>query len=274
VDVVRRQEKQKFRFKFVYLYIMANNISLQKLIESGAHYGHQAKRWNPKMEPFIYGTTDGVHVFDLVKTKEALEKALVRLTEISKKKGKILLLGTKKQAKEKTKKVAIEAGVNYVTERWLGGTFTNFQQIKNSTRKLVEMKQNVSNGFYKDRTKKERLLIDREIARLNRFFGGLVGLDDLPDILVIVDTKREKAAVKEAKMKLVETIGIVDTNSDPELVDYPIPMNDDATKALEYVLELIGKAIEKGKGKKSTRTSKLKTSIKASKSKTISPAKS
>jgi small subunit ribosomal protein S2 len=231
---------------------MTVKVSLQKLIESGAHYGHQSKRWNPKMEPYIYGVTEGVHVFDLVKTKEALEKALARLTEVSREGGKILLLGTKKQAKDKTKKVAEECGVNYVTERWLGGAFTNYEQIKKSTRKLTDMKQEVVDGVYKDRTKKERLLIDREIARLNRFFGGLVGLDGLPDILVIIDIKREKTAVKEAEMTSVETIGLVDTNADPELVDHPIPMNDDATRAVEYVLELIKEAIiegSKGKGK-------------------------
>jgi small subunit ribosomal protein S2 len=225
---------------------MSTKVTLEDLIKSGAHLGHQTKRWNPKMKPYIYGEREGVHIFDLEKTKELLEEALAKIKETAKE-GKILLLGTKKQAKEKTREIAESAGIYWVTERWLGGTLTNFEQIKKSARKLVDMRTKLANGDYKDRTKKERLLIQREIDRLDRFFGGVVGMDDIPDLLIIIDTKRERSAVREAKAQGVETVGLVDTNSDPMEVDYPIPMNDDATRALDYVLNLFGEAVIEGR---------------------------
>lgn len=228
---------------------MAVKISLEELIKSGAHFGHRSKRWNPKMKQFIHGENDGVHVFDLLKTKEALEEVLEFLTKSAKEEKKIVFVGTKKQAREKTTEVARESGSYFVTERWLGGTLTNFDQILRSIRKLEEMKQKREDGEYKTFTKKERVLIDREIARLERFFGGLSGLTEKPDILVIVDTKRETGAAKEARDEGIETIGIVDTNSDPDVVDFAIPMNDDATKAISYVLELMKEAILEGQKK-------------------------
>jgi len=230
---------------------MTVKVDVKKLLEAGAHFGHQARRWNPKMEPYLYGVQDGVHVFDLIKTKEALDQALDVLKEASKKGKKILLVGTKKQAKDKVREVAKSTGCFFVTERWLGGTLTNFDQMNKSLTKLSDMKKKMEAGDYKSFTKKERLLIEREIARLERFFGGLVGLSDLPDVMFIVDTKRQSGAVKEAKVKGVEVVGIVDSNSDPTLIDYPIPMNDDATRALEYVLDLVREAILEGKKSKS-----------------------
>ncbi|MBN1168494.1 30S ribosomal protein S2 [Candidatus Woesebacteria bacterium] len=248
---------------------MAVEVSLKELIQSGAHYGHQAKRWNPKMEEYIYGVQDGVHLFDLIKTKEALEEALAEITKYIKEGKKILLLGTKKQAKEKIEKVAKENGVYFVSERWLGGTFTNFDQMKKSLRKLSDMRTKMEQGEYKDRTKKERLLIEREIARLERFFGGISGMEAVPDMLIVIDIKREKAAIREATMKGITTVGIVDSNSDPTSVDYPIPMNDDATKALDYVIDLFGQAIEEGKGEtsSSSKAGKKKTKKKTSRKK-------
>ncbi len=225
---------------------MTVKVSLKTLLETGAHFGHQSRRWNPKMADYLYGIQEGVHVFDLIKTKKALDEALQVLSDASKAGKKILILGTKKQAKKKTDEVGRSAGCFYVTERWLGGTLTNFNQIQKSIRKLTEMKEKMAQGEYKQFTKKERLLIEREIARLERFFGGIVEMKDLPDILVIIDTKREHAAVKEADMKNVTTIGIVDSNADPTRITHPIPMNDDATRAVEYVLELFGEAIKEG----------------------------
>jgi small subunit ribosomal protein S2 len=229
---------------------MAIKISLEELLEAGAHYGHQAKRWNPKMSSYLYGVQEGVHVFDLVKTKEALEEALSVLTKASSEGKVILLLGSKKQIKDKIIEIGQETGCPYVSERWLGGILTNFDQIKRSLDKLAEMKEKLAAGEYKKFTKKERLLIEREITRLERFFGGMSSLEKLPDLIFIVDTHKEISAVKEAKRAKIETIGIVDSNADPSLIDYPIPMNDDATKALEYVLNLIKEAILAGKKKK------------------------
>jgi small subunit ribosomal protein S2 len=234
---------------------MAVDVSLKELIQSGAHYGHQTRRWNPKMEKYIYGEQDGVHLFDLLKTKEALEEALNEITKYAKEGKKILLLGTKKQAKEKVEKIAKETGIFYVNERWLGGTITNFEQMKKSLRKLSDMRRKMKEGEYNDRTKKEILLLEREIARLERFFGGISGMETIPDMLIIIDIKREKAAVREAGIKGVTTIGIVDSNSDPTSVDFPIPMNDDATKALDYVIDLFAQALREGNKKKSKASS-------------------
>ena len=222
---------------------MAINVSLDELLDSGAHFGHQIRRWNPKMAQYIYGEEGGVHVLDLIKTKEALETALKVLFDASREGKKIVFLGTKKQVKDKIADLARETGTFYVNERWLGGTLTNFEQIKKSLTKLKVMKQKREAGEYKTFTKKERLLIDREITRLERFFGGLEELEKTPDVLVIVDLKKEKGAALEAGRVGVTTIGIVDTNSDPDLVNYPIPMNDDAVKALDYVLGLMKQAL-------------------------------
>ncbi len=218
-------------------------VSLEGLLEAGAHFGHQTKRWNPKMEEYIYGSEQGVHIFDLVKTKEALEEALeVLKTSVSEGKT-VLLLGTKKQIKEKVRELGAETGLPFVDERWLGGTISNFEQIKKSLKKLEDMKEGVVSGEFNKYTKKERLLIEREIARLERFFGGLRGITKVPEVLFIIDTKREASAVREASRLGVITIGIVDSNSDPDMIDYPIPMNDDAAKALEYVLNIVKETI-------------------------------
>lgn len=228
-------------------FFMTINVSLKELVTSGAHFGHQTRRWNPKMAQYIYGNQDGVYLLDLIKTKEKLDEVLELLSNFAKDGKSILFVGTKKQANEKVKEVAESTGSFYVTERWLGGALTNFDQIKSTTKRLTEMQTKLEIGEYNDRTKKERVVIQREIDRLQRFFGGLVGLDKLPDLMVIVDTKREFTAVREAINKGVTTVGIVDTNSDPTVVDYPIPMNDDATKALSYVLGLMAEAIMEGK---------------------------
>jgi small subunit ribosomal protein S2 len=201
------------------------------------------------MSPYLYGIQDGVHVFDLVKTKTALEEALEFLRKSAAEGKTILLLGTKKQAKEKTIEVAVEAGVPYVSERWLGGTFSNFDQVKKSVKKLADMKAALVAGDYAKYTKRERQLIEIEIARLERFFGGISTLTKLPDILFVVDTHKEIGAVKEAVVAKIPVVGIVDSNADPDLVDYPIPMNDDAVKALSYVLNMVKNAILEGKKK-------------------------
>lgn len=226
---------------------MTIKISLEELLESGAHFGHQSKRWNPKMEEYLYGEDAGVHVFDLTKTKPLIEEALAFLTKSASEGKTILLLGTKKQIKEKVREVAEEIGMPYVNERWLGGTVSNFEQMKRSLKKMEEMKENMVTGAYNKFTKKERLLIEREITRLERFFGGVKNITGTPDVLFIIDTKREYGAVREANVKKIPVVGIVDSNSDPDLIDYVIPMNDDASKALQYVLELVKEAILEGK---------------------------
>ncbi|MFC1649820.1 30S ribosomal protein S2 [Patescibacteria group bacterium] len=248
-------------------------IDLKKMIEAGAHYGHQTKRWNPKMAPYMHGSEDGTHIFDLIQTRDLLEEALDVITKTSNQGKAILLLGTKKQAQEMIEKVGQETGIFYVSERWLGGTYTNFSQIQKSLRKLADMKKDREEGKYKILTKKERLLIDREIERLERFFGGISTMDDMPDLMIVVDIKREKSAVIEARMKGVRTIGIVDSNSDPDDVDHPIPMNDDATSALDYVLGLIRDAILEGKKKVKAKPKAKKAVKKTAKSSKAKPKK-
>ena len=218
---------------------MAVNVSLDELVERGAHFGHQSKRWNPKMSEYIYGEQDGVHIFDLVKTKAKLEEALEYLKECKENGKVVLFVGTKKQAKEKVAEISKELGVPYITERWLGGLITNFGQIKKSITKLQKMREEREKGEHAKFTKKERLLLDREIDRLERFFGGLENLNGLPDALFVIDSKKEFTAIREASAKGVKIVALVDTNSDPSLVDFPIPMNDDASKALDYVLDIV-----------------------------------
>jgi small subunit ribosomal protein S2 len=226
---------------------MAIDVSLEKLIEAGAHFGHQARRWNPKMEEYLYGTDQGVHLFDLTKTKPKIEEALEFLKKSAAEGKVILILGTKKQIKDKVAAVGQELGTPYVNERWLGGTISNFEQIKRSLKKLEEMKSNMATGGYNKFTKKERLLIEREITRLERFFGGVTGLTSIPDVLFVIDTKRESGAVREANFRKVPVVGVVDSNADPDATDYIIPMNDDASRALEYILDLAKEAIAEGK---------------------------
>ncbi len=244
---------------------MSLNVSLKELIETGAHFGHQVRRWNPKMKQFLYGEKEGVHVFDLPKTKEKLEEALVAIKKAASEGKNILFLGTKKQAKEMIAETARESKTYYVNERWLGGTLTNFEMIKKSVKKMKDLEMGLTGNEFKGRTKKEKLLLQRELERLHRFFGGLVGIENKPELLIIIDVKRERTAVKEANVTNVEVVGVVDSNSDPNGIDYPIPMNDDASKALMYVLGLMKEAIEEGRAKKDAGSKKLDVSEKTKK---------
>lgn len=218
-------------------------VSAEALLDAGAHFGHQVRRWDPKIAEYLYGKDQGIHIFDLIKTKEALEKALEEIKNAVLNGKKLLLVATKKQAKDKAIEIHQDTGISVVTERWLGGTITNFSQIKKSIDNLADMKIKMSTGFYAKHTKKERTLIEREIERLERFFGGVKELSGIPDLLIVVDIKKEATAIREAKRKGIKTVGVVDTNSDPNMVDFPIPMNDDASKALSLVLDYIKEAI-------------------------------
>lgn len=224
------------------------DVTLEALLEAGAHFGHQVKRWNPKMEEYIYGARDGVHIFDLAKTREALLVAMKAIEQATKEGKRVLILGTKKQISGRVKELADEVGVAYVNERWLGGTITNFTQMKKSIRNYLDIKENLAAGGFEDLTKKEKLLLNRDLEKMERKFGGLVNLTDTPEFLIIIDTKKEQSAVKEALTRDIAVVGVVDTNGDPTQIDFPIPMNDDATKALELVLDLIAQAIARGKG--------------------------
>jgi len=242
---------------------------LKRLMEVGAHFGHQVRRWNPKMRDYIYTEKGGIHVFDLVKTKELLDEALAFLTGAAKEGKIIIFLGSKRQAKYFTEKVAKDAGCMYVNERWLGGTISNFEEIQKSIKKMHKMKEDKAAGKFNKFTKKERVLLDREIERLERFFGGIADLNGAPDVLVIIDSKRERAAIREANAKGVKIVAVADTNADPDGIDYLVPMNDDSSGSLEYVLGLFGEAVKEGRkvGSKKTEVNSTDKKTKESKMK-------
>ena len=222
-------------------------VSLKDLLEAGCHFGHQARRWHPKMEPYLYMVRDGVHVFDLAKTKEGLEAAAKFAKDVVLKGGEVVFVGTKRQARAIIVEEAKKAGAPYVSQRWLGGAITNWEQIKKRIDKLLDMKDKRKKGEYKKYTKKEQILLDREIVRLERFFGGLVSLENIPEAIFVVDIKKEEAAVKEARRKDVKVIAVVDSNTNPEMVDYVIPANDDAVGAVKLIVATVAEAVKEGK---------------------------
>ena len=244
---------------------MAIDISLEQLLEAGCHFGHQTRRWNPRMAPYIYGAREGVHIFDLAKTRDAMVEARNAVEETVSKGGTIVFVGTKRQARDLIQDAAVKVNMPYVTTRWLGGILTNFEQVKRSVRKLGDFREGLKpGGKFADYTKKERLLIDREILRLEHLFGGLVTLTKLPDMLFIVDTHKEVSAVLETNRLGIPVVGITDTNADPTLIDYPIPANDDAVKSISTILDFIVGAVEAGKTKNEKRKMKEESDIKKS----------
>ena len=222
-------------------------VPLEELLEAGAHFGHQTKRWNPKMKSYIHSSRGGVHIFDLVKTARGLQNAYDYVYDLVKKGGRIVFVGTKRQAQSIIREEAKKCETFHVTERWLGGTITNWDQIGKRVERLQDLKSKKESGEFKKYTKKENVLIDREINKLERFVGGLEGLKKIPDAIFVVDVNRESAAVKEARMRGVKIVAIVDSNADQELVDYVIPANDDAIRSIKLIVEKIGQAVLEGK---------------------------
>lgn len=225
-------------------------ISLEEMLEAGLHFGHRRQRWNPKVAPYVFGIREGVHIFDLEKTRDLLLAACEELKERASRGELILLVGTKQQASGIIKATGESLGLPYLSECWIGGLLTNFSQVKKSIEKLSRMKKEREEGEYKKFTKKEQLILDREITTLTRKFGGVANLDRLPDALFIVDVHKESTAVAEARRAGIPIVGVVDTNSDPTIIDYPIPANDDSTKSVEFIMEKIGEAIELGQKSK------------------------
>lgn len=220
-------------------------ITLLDLLKSGAHFGHTTSRWNPKMKPYIYTVRSGIHILDLEKTKQALAKALDFVKDTAAKGGTILFVGTKKQTRDIIKQAATDCGMPYVNVRWLGGTFTNFRTIQKTIRKLEKLESMKATGELESHyTKKERLMVEREIEKLKKLFEGIQNMKRLPEAVFVTDIKHEDIAVTEAKKSKVKVIGLVDTNCDPARADYPIPCNDDATKAVELICNAISEAIK------------------------------
>ena len=219
------------------------SIGVKELLDAGVHFGHQTKRWNPKMKPFIFDARNGIHIIDLSKTLNQLDAACNFLSGTVSKGGKVLFVGTKKQAQQAVKDTAKECGQFYVTERWLGGTLTNFATIKRSIGRLKHIEKMETDGSINQYVKQEQSVLRREAARLVKFFDGIRSMDKLPAAMFVVDIKREHNAVAEVRRLKIPVVAIVDTNCDPDLVDYPIAGNDDAIRSVRMILATIGQAV-------------------------------
>ena len=223
-------------------------VSLSYLLEAGVHFGHQTKRWNPKMKEYIFTTRDDIYIIDLQKTLSKIEEAYAEISKIAANGGTFLFVGTKKQAQEAAKENAERTNSYYVTERWLGGTLTNFRTIRSRVKRLEEIENMEKNGTFDVLPKKEVIQLKKEHDKLNRLLCGIRTMDKLPQALIIVDPKKEINAIKEARKLNIPIFGIVDTNCDPDDVDFVIPGNDDAVRAVKVVLGVLGNAIAEVNG--------------------------
>ena len=221
-------------------------VSMGYLLEAGVHFGHQTKRWNPKMKEYIFTAREGIYIIDLQKTVKKIEEAYDALKEIAQNGGKVIFVGTKKQAQEASMEEAIRSDSYYVTERWLGGTLTNFRTIKRRMGYLDNVEKMEANGTFDLLPKKEVIKIRKEYDKLNSYFCGIRNMKKLPDAMIITDPKKEYIAIKEARKLGIPVFGIVDTNCDPDLVDYVIPANDDAVRAVKIILGVLANAINEG----------------------------
>ncbi len=221
-------------------------LKYKDLLEAGVHFGHLTRKWDPRMAPYIFMERNGIHIIDLNKTLIALEEAVQAAKSIVRSGRKIMFVATKKQAKEIVAEEARRLRMPYVTERWLGGMLTNFATIRRSLKKMASIDKLMKDEAYENLAKRERLMIQREKQKLEKVLGGIAELSRLPAALFVVDIKREHIAVREAQKLNIPIIAMVDTNSNPELVDYPIPANDDAWKSINLITQYIGKAIEEG----------------------------
>ena len=223
---------------------MSAKITHKELLDAGVHFGHLTRKWNPKMAPFIFMEKNGIHIIDLNKTMGCLETASSALQNIVRSGRKILFVATKKQAQEVVSTEAQKHRMPYVTERWLGGMLTNFSTIRKSLKKMSSIDKLMKDESYKNLAKRERLMISREKAKLEKVLGGIADLNRLPAALFVIDVKREHIAVSEAQKLNIPVFAMVDTNSDPTYVDFPIPANDDAFKSVELITKYIGSVVE------------------------------
>jgi len=223
-------------------------IAKSYLLEAGAHFGHQAKRWNPKMREFIFTTRDEIHIIDLQKTVEKIEEAYAELLKACENNGKVLFVGTKKQAKDASIEEATRCQSFYVTERWLGGTLTNFRTIRERVKRLAEIEKMEADGKFELLPKKEVAKIQKEYEKLNKLLCGIRGMEQLPRAIIVVDPRVEINAIREARRLHIPVFGIVDTNCDPDDVDFPIPANDDAVRSVKVVLGVLANAVCEANG--------------------------
>lgn len=234
------------------------NVKLQDLLIAGTHFGHLTRRWNPKMKKYIFMERNGIYVIDLKKTLDCLEKAYNAIVEIVRQGEEIIFIGTKKQAKDIIKAEAERCGMHYVTERWLGGTLTNFATIKKSIRRMKNYEKMASDGTYDKISKKEILSIERKKDKLDKYLGGIRDVNRIPGALFVIDAKKEAIAIAEANRLNIPVFALIDTNSDPTPVDYPIPGNDDAFKSISLITHTISDAVLEGL--KANETQEIETS--------------
>ncbi len=222
-------------------------ISMRQMLEAGVHFGHQTRRWNPKMKRFIFGERNGIYIIDLEQTLTRVETAYGFVRDMSAKGGSVLFVGTKKQAQDPIQSYAEKVGMPYVNERWLGGMLTNFETISKRVAKMLEYERMKASGEFDAMIKKEALLLDRELTKLQKNLGGLRDMKKLPDAVFVIDTKKEHIAVTEANKLGIPVIAIVDTNVDPDVIQFPIPGNDDAIRANGLLVRVIAEAVEEGR---------------------------
>lgn len=225
-------------------------VSMKQLLEAGVHFGHQTRRWNPKMEKYIYAKRSGIYIIDLQKSQEKINEAYKLIFNIVKDGGKILFVGTKKQAQQAVKEEAERASQFYVNQRWLGGTLTNYATLKSRINRLFELEAMFEDGTIANYPKKEQILLKKELDRLQKFFNGIKNMNQLPDAIFVIDPKKERNAILEAHKLNIPVIGIVDTNCDPDEVDYVIPANDDAIRAVKLILTVMANACVEAQGGK------------------------
>jgi small subunit ribosomal protein S2 len=226
------------------------SITMKQLLEAGVHFGHQTRRWNPKMRPYIFGARNGIHIIDLQRTVEYFKTAYAFVREIGKQGGSVLFVGTKKQAQDVVAEEAGRVGLPYVNERWLGGMLTNFKTVKNSVEKMKEIDHMEEDGYLAKIPKKEALKLLKSREKLKIYLHGIRNMDNLPDALFVVDSKKERISVAEAKKLGIPVVGVVDTNCDPDDVDYIIPGNDDAIRAVKLLASKIAEAYDEGRKEK------------------------
>ncbi len=222
-------------------------ISMKQLLEAGVHFGHQTRRWNPKMAPYIFTERNGIYIIDLQQTVGLVDDAYNAVREVAEKGGNVLFVGTKKQAQDAVKQESAKCGMYYVNQRWLGGMLTNFKTIKKRINLLFELEKMEENGTFEVLPKKEVIKLKLKKAKLERFLGGVKNMPGLPDIMFVVDPKKEKNAISEAKLLNIPVISIVDTNCDPDDIDYVIPGNDDAIRAVKLITSRMADAVIEGR---------------------------
>ena len=235
------------------------SIGVKELLEAGVHFGHQTKRWNPKMKKFIFDARNGIHIIDLSKTATQLEEACNFLSSTVSKGGRVLFVGTKKQAQEAVKETAKESNQLYVVERWLGGTLTNFQTVKRSIARLKEIEKMEADGTINQYVKQEQSVLRREAARLTKYFDGIRTMDKFPAAMFVVDVKREHNAVAEAVRLKIPIIAIVDTNCDPDPIEFPIAGNDDAIRSVRLILGTISQTLQQAQAEYEAKFARRRT---------------